>query len=190
MESTADPKNPKLDIWAVVVSPFMRRIKKEKLKVYAITLYEINKALGIKDLQEKPLEEVIPKEYHEFLPLFSKVIAEALLPHRPYDHKIKLQEGFTPMFGPIYSLSREELQVLKELIEKNLSKGFIRSSTSPCGTMVIFAQKPGGGLKLCIDYWGLNEGMIKNWYPLPLIQETLLRLSKARDYTKLDIHNV
>jgi hypothetical protein len=42
------------------------------LKVYALTLYEINKPLGIKDLQENPLEEVIPKEYHEFLPLFCK----------------------------------------------------------------------------------------------------------------------
>jgi predicted aspartyl protease len=104
METIPDPEKLKLDICAVAASPFIRRIKKEKLKVYAVTLYEINKALGIKDLQEKPLEEVIPKEYHEFLLLFSKVIAETLPPHRPYDHKIKLQEGFTPLFGPIYSL--------------------------------------------------------------------------------------
>ena len=45
METTADPENPKLDICTVAASPFMRRIKKEKLKIYAITLYEINKAL-------------------------------------------------------------------------------------------------------------------------------------------------
>jgi hypothetical protein len=98
METTPDPERPKLDICAVAASPFMRRIKKERLKVYAITLYKINKALGIKDLQEKPLEEVILKEYHEFLLLFSKVMAETLPPHRPYNHKIKLQEGFTPPF--------------------------------------------------------------------------------------------
>ena len=85
--------------------------------------------MELKDLQEKPLEQLIPKEYHEFLPLFDKVVAEKLPPHRLYDHKITLQEGFVPPFGPIYSLSREELQVLKEWIEKNLSKGFIRSSS-------------------------------------------------------------
>jgi hypothetical protein len=73
--------------------------------VYAVTLFKINQALGIKDIQEKPLDELIPKEYHEFLPLFSKVIAETLPPPRPYDHKIRLQAGFTPPFGPIYSLS-------------------------------------------------------------------------------------
>jgi hypothetical protein len=89
MDTIVDPAKSKLDICAVATSPFMKRVKKERLKVYAVTLYEINKALGIKDLQEKSLEEFIPKEFHEFLPLFSKVIAETLLPHRPYNYKIK-----------------------------------------------------------------------------------------------------
>jgi hypothetical protein len=59
------------------------------------------------------LEEVIPKEYHAFLQPFSKVIAETLPPHRLYDHKITLQERFTPPFGPIYSLALNELEVMK-----------------------------------------------------------------------------
>jgi hypothetical protein len=48
-------------------------------------------------------------------------------------------------------------------------------------------KKGDGSLRLCVDYRGLNEGTIKNWYPLPLLHETLLRLQKARFYTKLDI---
>jgi hypothetical protein len=117
---------------------------------------------------------MMSKEYHELLPLFDKVIAERLLPHRPFDHKIMLQEGFIPLFEPIHSLSREDLQVLKECIQKNLSKGFIMSSSSPCVALVLFASKPNGSLKLCVDYRGLNEETIKNRYPSPLIQETLL----------------
>jgi hypothetical protein len=31
---------------------------------------------------------------------------------------------------------------------------------------------------------------MKNRYPLPLIQETLLRLIKARGYTKLDVPDI
>ena len=38
METTAVPDEPKLNICAVAASPFMRRVKKEKLKVYAVTL--------------------------------------------------------------------------------------------------------------------------------------------------------
>jgi hypothetical protein len=97
-----------------------------------------------------------------------------------------LQNSFTPLFKPIYSLSRAELKVLKEWIEKSLSKGFIRSPSSPFRSLVLFAPKPNRGLRLCVDYRGLNEETIKNHYPLTLIQETLLRLSKARWYTKLD----
>jgi hypothetical protein len=118
----------------------VRRIRREKLKVYTVTLCEINKALGIKDPQEKSLKEVIPKEYNEFLPPFSKVVVEMLPPQRPYDHKIKLQDGFTPLFRSIYSLSGDESQVLKEWIEMNLSKGIIRSSSSPCGAPRLVAQ--------------------------------------------------
>jgi hypothetical protein len=129
METLPDPKKPTLDICAVAASPFMRQMKKELRKVYAVTLYEINTALDIKDLQETPLEEVIPNDDHVFILMFSKVIATALTPHRPYKHKIKLQEAFKPPFRPIYSLSHNELEVFKECIEKNLSKGFIRSSS-------------------------------------------------------------
>jgi hypothetical protein len=51
----------------------------------------------------------------------------------------------------------------------------------------LFVKKPDGSLRLCVDYRGLNEGTIKNRYPLPLIQETLMRLSKAKWFTKLDV---
>jgi hypothetical protein len=55
METTAAAlEGQKLDICEVGASPFVRRIRREKVKVFAVTLYEINKALGITDLQEKP----------------------------------------------------------------------------------------------------------------------------------------
>ena len=46
-----------------------------------------------------------------------------------------------------------------------------------------------GSLRLCVDYRGLNEGTIKNRYPLPLIHDTLLRLQNAKYYIKLDVRS-
>ncbi|CCF47885.1 hypothetical protein NDA11_000402 [Ustilago hordei] len=43
------------------------------------------------------------------------------------------------------------------------------------------------GLRLCMDYHGLNEIMVKNWALLPLIKEQLFLLQKAKIYTKLDL---
>jgi hypothetical protein len=114
--------------------------------------------------------------------------ANKLPPHRPYNHRIPLNDGFTLPFGPIYSLSRTELEALRKWLEENLSKGFIRASSSPAGAPIQFVKKGDGSLCLCIDYQGLNEGTIKNRYPLPLLHETLLRIQKAKYFTKLDIH--
>ncbi|KAJ1595472.1 hypothetical protein NDA14_006571 [Ustilago hordei] len=52
---------------------------------------------------------------------------------------------------------------------------------------VLFIPKKDGGLRLCVDYRGLNEITVKNRAPLPLIEEQLFLLRKARIYTKLDL---
>ena len=129
----------------------------------------------------------IPEEYQDFLPLFDEVVARELPLHRPCDYTMPLKEGFTPSFGPIYSLNRVELATLHEWIKDNLDKGFFRSSSSPAGTLVLFAKKADGSLRLCVDYRGLNEGTIKNRYLLPLVHDTLLRLQKAKYYTKFNV---
>ena len=84
-------------------------------------------------------------------------------------------------------MSRMELETLKKYLEDNLCKKFIRHSSSPAGTPVIFVKKADGSLQLCVDYRSLNEITVKNRYPLPLIQETLARLSQAKWFTKLDL---
>lgn len=47
-----------------------------------------------------------------------------------------------------------------------------------------------GGLRLCVDYTGLNAVTVKNRHPLPLITETLDRLCGAKVFTKLDLKDV
>jgi hypothetical protein len=81
----------------------------------------------------------------------------------------------------------DELLVLRKFLDENLTKGFIRTSVLPIVSLVLFAKKLGGGFCFYIDYYALNTIIIKNYYPLPLIQETLARLSRTKIYTKLNI---
>jgi hypothetical protein len=87
----------------------------------------------------------------------------------------------------LYNISEDKLLVLRKFLDENLTKGFIRTSVLPVVLLVLFAKKPGGSFCFCIDYHALNTITIKNHYPLPLIQEILVRLSKAKIYIKLDI---
>jgi hypothetical protein len=84
-------------------------------------------------------------------------------------------------------MSRDELLVLRKELRNLLNKGYIQESKSLAVVPVLFAKKPGGGLRFCVDYRGLNAITQKDRYPLPLIRETLTTLSKAKWLTKLDI---
>jgi len=131
----------------------------------------------------------VPEEYHDFADVFSKSKAGKLADHRPYDLKITLDEGTSPPFGPIYSLSQEELAALRKFIDENLTTGFIRPSRSPHGAPVLFIRKKDGSLRLCVDFRGLNRISKKDRYPLPLISDLLDAPRKARVYTKIDLRH-
>ena len=130
----------------------------------------------------------IPSEYQQWTYLFEEGEKKDALPkHEPWDHKIPLVEGKQPTFGPIYQLSEKELQVLKEYLEDNLAKGFIRPSTSSAAYPILFVPKKNGKLRLCVDYRKLNDITIKNRYPLPNANELRDRIAKATIFTTLDL---
>jgi hypothetical protein len=49
--------------------------------------------------------------------------------------------------------------------------------------------KKEGGLRLCIDYRGLNSLIVGYWYPLPLIAMAIESFHRARFFTKLDLRS-
>lgn len=153
-------------------------------KVFSVTIEDIDEALnkiGSPDLN------TIPEEFKSWRDVFSPKNGDKLPPHRQYDHEIRLQEGASVPFGPLYSMSRNELEALKVWLEENLKKGFIRPSSSPAASPVLFVKKPGGGLRFCVDYRALNHLTIKDRYPLPLTKESLNNLKGMKFFTKIDI---
>ena len=112
---------------------------------------------------------------------------DALPKHQEWDHEIKIMEGCTPTKQPIYPLSPQKLDALREYLEENLQKGFIRESQSPAGYPILFVPKSDGSLRLCVDYRALNNITVKNSYPLPLISELQDRFQGAQWFTKFNI---
>ncbi len=87
---------------------------------------------------------------------------DRLPPYQPgIDYKIKFkkdengQEKKAP-WGPLYNMSREELLLLWKTLTEYLDKNFIRASNSPAAAPILFAKKPGGGLRFYVDYRALN----------------------------------
>ena len=134
-------------------------------------------------------EEVkIPDKYSDFSNVFSKEKTLVLPEHTELNkHAIDLEDGKQPLYGPIYSLGLVEFETLKIYINTHLKTGFIQTSKFLAGVPILFDKKPNGGLRLYIDYQGLNNLTIKNRYPLSLIEESLNRLGQAKKFTQLDL---
>jgi hypothetical protein len=76
---------------------------------------------------------------------------------------------------------------LNKWIKEEVNKGYIHPSKSPQALPFFFIKKKDGKLRPVQDYWVLNEATIKNWYPLPLIGDTIDKLRGAKVFTKFDI---
>jgi len=153
-----------------------------------VTQADIDKFMADKtQLTTEDIKKLLPLEFHHHLEHFLPKNAEALPPHRPWDHKIELMPGKEPPHHKNRPFSPEELRCIKKWIDDMLNKGWIRESSSPAAAPLLLAAKPGGGVRICQDYRGLNAVTVKNRYPLPLIRETLDSLCDAKFYTKLDV---
>ena len=131
-------------------------------------------------LFDKALTEVLA-EYSDYSNIFLAENAAKLPENTGINkHAIKLEEGKQSPFGPIYSLGLVELKILKTYIKINLVNDFIWPSKSPAGASILFDKKPNKSLRLCVNYWGLNNITIKNQYPLPLIGKSLDWLGRVR----------
>ena len=141
-------------------------------------------------LFNKTPTEVLAK-YSNYSNVFSaKYIVELLENTRMNKHIIKLEEDKQPSFEPLYRLRPVELETLKTYIKTNLANGFIRTFKSPAKALILFDRKPNRSFCLCVNYWGLNNLIIKNRYLLSLIGESLNHFGRAKQFTSLDLTNV
>ena len=120
--------------------------------------------------------------------MFNGQYSDELPPHRSFNQATDRVEGKEPPWGPIYTLSEKELEVLRTYLDDMLRSSKIRSSKSLAGAPILFVpKKEGRGMRLCVDYRGLNKVTILNRYPLPLMNELRDRIRGAKIFTKVDL---
>ncbi|KAK1916468.1 hypothetical protein P3342_004287 [Pyrenophora teres f. teres] len=152
----------------------IRRSKdpKKRVQIFAASIADINKALAPKKAVD--VKSLLPKQYQSYFELFNPKEASKLphteVPGRPQDRaRVKGRPTATAAVGPAVQYVEGRVTSAPKGAHSPSGKGFIRVSSSPASSPVLFAKKPGGGLRLCIDYRALNAITRKDRYPLPLI---------------------
>src|SRR6266576_3410802 len=137
----------------------------------------------------------IPEQYKKYNKVFSEEVACHFPPIRKDDHMINFKEG-TPdtFFCKIYPISTPETNFLRDWIDENLQKNFIRESKSPYASLMFLIKKKNGDYQVIQDYRTLNAWTIPDASPLPLIALLIEKLHGRTLFTKFNIrwgyHNI
>ena len=93
---------------------------------------------------EAEAKKLVPEQFHRWIKVFGKKQSERMPTRKIWDHAIDIKEGFVPRKGKVYPLSREEREEVREFIQEQLRKGYIRPSKLPQMAPVFFVGKKDG----------------------------------------------
>ena len=124
-------------------SIFLQTLEKEEVE-QAWSAHKIRVTLDKPKKVEKTVKELVPKEYHQYLKVFSKEESERIPIKKPWDYVIELKEMFKPKKGRLIPLSHEEQEEVSAFIDDQLKKGYIRPSKSEQTSPMFFIPKKDG----------------------------------------------
>ncbi len=134
------------------------------------------------------IKTYVPPQYQKHARVFNEEESKKFPLKRSWDHTIKLKPGApTTLISQNIQLSQTELGKLQKFIKKHVEQGTICPSKSLYTTTFFFIKKKNGKLHPVQDYRPVNEWMIKNQYPLPLIPQLIDCLQGCTLFTKFNI---
>ena len=129
-------------------------------------------------------------QVEELVTKFADVTQEpqGLPPHREiFDLKIHLIAYHKRQRRNRLCVSKYE--ELKRQCTDLFKQGLLRVSSSPYAARIVMVRKHYGTIRVCVDYRALNECTMKDYFPLPRIDDLLDKLRNDKCMTHLDLRS-
>ena len=166
--------------------PIERIVKLNETKNYNHTS-KLNEILENSRLDhlEKPQREFIKKLMARYSEIFT-LESDPLPCTNLTEHQITLKSGKIINLRS-HKLPEKHRQFSLEETNRLLKKGIIRESQSPYNSPLWIVPKKGNKLRMVIDYSRINEDTDQDAYPLPMIDDILDHLGKAKFFSAFDL---
>ncbi|XP_043496455.1 uncharacterized protein LOC122520459 [Polistes fuscatus] len=94
-----------------------------------------------------------------------------------------------PVYQRARRLSQSQKDIVNQQIQEWMEEGIVQPSLSEYASPIVLVEKRDGSFRLCVDYRKLNQKIVKDRYPLPLIEDQLDQLQGANYFSTLDLKN-
>ena len=177
--------DPSLARSKISLKAMVRALQKEKGGLWV----ELNRVEGKSQGVEEGIMERAPSFLRGTIEKFEQVfhLPQGLPPKRNREHSIVLKQGHDPVSVRPYRYPQGQKDEIERLIGDMLKAGIIRPTTNPFSSPVLLVKKKDGSWRFCVDYRALNRATVPDKYPIPVIDELLDELHRARVFTKLDL---
>jgi hypothetical protein len=106
----------------------------------------------------------------------------------PGECTINIDHNVLPVVHPPRRVPHSVVTKLKDEIDGMKDLGVISKVTTPTPWVnsLVVAEKPSGGIRVCLDPRNLNKAVLRPHYPMRSLDDVLPMLTNANYLTKLD----
>lgn len=138
-------------------------------------------------------EIIVPPKFREAITGvvmdYEEARREGVLADGPVKLTIVPNDSIVPFRHSPGRLAYSEEKAVDDQVEEWLTKGIVRPSTSDFASRVVVVKKKDGSNRVCVDYRKQNSMILKDGFPIPLMDEVLQKLQGATCFSVMDLEN-
>ena len=132
----------------------------------------------------------VPHKYQNIVDeIVSNYKAAESLERCPVEMQIIPDVNFKPFHHSPSRLPTNEQEEVKKQVQQWLVDGIVRTSKSSVASRVVVVKKKTNDYRVCIDYRQLNKMVLRDCFPVPLIDEVLEKLGRSKVFITMDLQN-